>query len=157
MSATWTSSRSAIHGCRTATNTTANATALAAANAVSSRLRSGRSVPPAVPRENGDDEECRDEPQVRRDVPIGRDGDEARKPAERVHAERYVEQVLQLLLERVVERARGHRREQDCREGAHADEDPDKDAHPPVAYRRETVGDERRYERNDLDEVTVGR
>src|SRR5438067_10088656 len=125
MSATWTSSRSAIHGCRTATSTTANATALAAANAVSSRLRSGRSVPPAVPGEDGDDENRGDEAQVRRDVPIGRDGDEAREPAERIHAERHVEQVLQLLLERVVQSARRHRREQERREGAHADEDPD--------------------------------
>src|SRR5205814_372452 len=147
--ARWTSSTSAIHCWPSATNVTPNTTALATAKTASSRLRSGRSAPPAVPREERDDEDSRHEAQIRGDVPVRGERHEVWEPAEWVQAEGDVEEVLKLLLERVVERARGHRREEECRERTHADEDADEDPHPPVASSGEPVRDEGRRERQD--------
>src|SRR5438309_8985189 len=145
--ARWTSSTSAIHGWPSATNVTPNATALATPKTASQRLGSGRSAPPAVPREERDDEDGRHEAQIRGDVPVRCERHEVWEPAEGVHAEGDVEEILELLLECVVEGARGHRREEERRERAHADENADEDPHPPVASRREPVRDERRRQR----------
>src|SRR5256885_9726952 len=56
------------------------------------------------------------------------------------------------LLEGVVQRARGHRAEDEGFDRAHANQKPREDPHPPVARHGESVCDERRRERKHRSE-----
>src|SRR2546422_641983 len=66
---------------------------------------------PSVTSEAGEDRDCRQQPQVRRDVPVRSGVRERGKPAQRVQAQDLVEDLLRLLLKSVVQGARGHRAE----------------------------------------------
>ena len=72
---------------------------------------SPRPLSSPVPDEQKQDRDGRYQPQIRADVPVRRGRNERGEPAKGIQAECDVEEVLKLLLERVIQSARRHRRQ----------------------------------------------
>src|SRR3954471_8478497 len=121
------------------------------------RFRSCAPRSRALPHEQRDDDERRKEAEVGDGPPVRRDRLERGQPPERIETEDAYDESARLVLERGVERRARRGEEERGAQRAHADEQYSERAQRERTGGDEAVRDERRDEREHVDDVAVRR